>query len=196
VIASALQTFSVDAQDLAELTTELRQLAVKIQRIIPGYADAALIVVRDGLALAVRASRDSVTGPYRSSLLVGSLHEPASAQLLVRATSADAFVGLAHDFLALSAATTVRTPLVDLHLDGGSAQTGVALVTVELADMSAVNQAVGALLDRGCLPQEATDELDRIGVELAVPSPVAARLFLRGLVNRDAAQPPVARKDP
>jgi hypothetical protein len=189
VIASALQTFSVDAHDRAELTVELRRLAVKIQRIVPGYADAALIVVRDGLAFVVRSSQGSRSGPYRSSLLVGSLQELASAQLLMRATSADAFARLADDFLALPGATTVRMPLVDLHLEGVSADGGVDLVTVELADLSALNQALGALLDRGWLPQEAANELDRLGVELAVPSPVAARLFLRGLVNRDRAGP-------
>ena len=48
MIASSLQTFAVDAHDLADLTGDVRELAVKIQRIVPGYADAALLVVGDG----------------------------------------------------------------------------------------------------------------------------------------------------
>jgi hypothetical protein len=173
----------------------LQVLAVNMQGIIPGYADAALIVVRDGLALAVRISHDGVTGPYRSSLLVGSLPAPASAQLLIRAIGADAFAGLAAELLALGSAAAVRSLLVDLHLDGVSAPESVNLTAGQLVGQSTMNQAVGALLDRGWLPEEAEGELDRIGVQLAVTSAVAAQLFLRTLVNRDGGQPPTPGND-
>jgi hypothetical protein len=186
VIVSALHALAAPGREVTDVSAELQPLAVNFQRIIPGYAHAALIVVQDGPALAL-GTRRTGSRPYRSSLLVGSVHEIASAQLLVRATSAGAFATLADDFRALTGQTSVRAPLVDLHLDDISAGEGVDVVTADLADLSALNQAVGALLDRGWLPLEAADELHRIGSQLGVATAVAARLFMRGMVRREVA---------
>jgi hypothetical protein len=168
----------------------LQQLAVSFRRKISGYAEAAFFVVHDGHAVAVRSTESPAAGSCGSSLLVGSLPGPASAQLLIRAGSTGAFVQLAGELLALAGHSAARRPLVDLHLyppDSTGDTDDTDANALEQADVSAVNQAVGALLDHGWLPQEAAEELARLGEEIAVPAGVAARLFLRGLINRDQA---------
>ena len=144
-------------------------------------------MVHDGRAVAVRSTESPAAGVCGSSLLVGSLPGPASVQLLIRAGSAGAFGQLAGELLALAGSSAVRRPLVDLHLyppDGTGDTNDIDAIALERADVSAVNRAVGALLDHGWLPQEATEELERLGEEISVPAGVAARLFLRGLINQ------------
>jgi hypothetical protein len=166
------------------LQADLQQLAVNFRRKISGYAESALLVVHDGHAVAVRSAESPAAGPCSSSLLVGSLPAPASAQLLIRASTAGALAPLARELLALAGQSAARRPLVDLHLYPPDGTADSDVIALECAAASAVNQAVGALLDRGWLPEEAVEELDRLGEEIAVPAGVAARLFLRGLVNR------------
>jgi hypothetical protein len=167
----------------------LQQLAVNFRRIIAGYAQSALFVVHDGQAVAVCSSEPSASGSCASSLLVGSLPGPASAQLLIRAGSAGAFAQVAGELLSLAGQSVVRRPMVDLHLYPADGTKDIDTAAVEQADASAVNQAVGALLDHGWLPEEAAQELDRLGEEIAVPAGVAARLFLRGLVKPSRLSP-------
>ncbi len=153
------------------------------------------MVVRRGRVFAARipAGAPGVRS-CRSSLLVGIPREPAGVQLLLRATQAQAFRVLAEELSGLAAGTGLQSPLVDLHLETPAAvHTRLGPAHLSAADRSAMDQAVGALLDQGRLPAEALDELDRLGSELAVRSAVAARLLLRGLVIRDGPENPDSR---
>jgi hypothetical protein len=182
-ITLTLEAISANCHDRVGLHADLQQLAVNFRRKITGYAQAALFVVHDGHAVAVRSAEPSAAGSCASSLLVGSLPGPASAQLLIRAGCAGAFAQVSGELKALAGQSAVRQPLTDLHLFPPDGTGDVDLAPSEGVDASAVNQAIGALLDHGWLPEEAAEELHRLGEEISVPTGVAARLFLRGLVN-------------
>jgi hypothetical protein len=173
-ITITLEAISANHHDRPGLDADLQQLAVSFRRKITGYAQAALFV---------RSAEPSAGGSCASSLLVGSLPGPASVQLLIRAGCAGAFAQVAGELMTLAGQSAVRRPLTDLHLFPPEDAGVVGLAASEGVDASAVNQAIGALLDHGWLPDAAAEELDRLGEEIAVPTGVAARLFLRGLVN-------------
>ena len=185
-IFSALEALSGGSRAAAAIDATLRTLAMNLQRITPGVADVALLVIEDAEPVARRAVVGTGEGAFRSSLLVESASGPASVQLLVRGFCSDAFTQVAGQLAGLLAPMGGREPVVDLHLRVRSEPQGFGAQETPSPDPAAVNRAVGALLDRGRLPDEASRELDRLGIELALPVDEVARLFLRGLRRRDA----------
>ena len=94
-------------------------------------------------------------GDVRTSLMLALSHDGAGARVIVYAGTPGAFVDLAADLSWLA-----RHTLVGCELDQHLVLPAVASTATPLRSASAINQAIGVLIDAGHTPEQAHRELD------------------------------------
>lgn len=112
-----------------------------------------------------------------ASLTVSLLGASGGDELTLRAGEAGAFLLLADDLAGGLGPDVVKIAL-DRHLDAPPRAPALAAANADLSD---VEQAVGALLDRGLLPEPARAELARRAQHGGISIAAAARTLLASL---------------
>lgn len=196
VLAAHLQTFDARPEHVwgqPDVEHDMTDFAAGLSRVLR----AVLIGVPSCLAVSILDSRPAgnltITAPaggsastvepaVRASLAVRLAVPARPAMLLLQAAAPGAFVGLAGE-LAGQLDNGRAALLMDRHLVLRPDPEGQRLA-VDLADLRAVEQAVGALIGQGRLPVAARQELlDRAAkAELTVPA--LARQLLAALADR------------
>jgi hypothetical protein len=119
--------------------------------------------------------RGAGAGPVLASLAVPRSRSEPGDIVLLQASEAGAFLLLADDLAAvLDPALSLG---IDEHLHVAVDATAGGW-TRSMDDLSAVNRAVGVLLDRGLLPEDAYAELTRQALLEGTDVPSASRLLL------------------
>lgn len=123
-----------------------------------------------------------------ASLAVRLNTAAGNAVLLLQAADPGAFVLLANDLAAQRDPDAL--PLqVDQHLIPITAL-GSGRLAAELADLRAIEQAVGAMIDQGWLPEQARQELHDRAYYARTAAPAVARQLLAALPRADAFTEP------
>ena len=196
VLAGHLQTFDARPEHVRgqpESVHDMTDFAAGLSRLLP----ALLIGVPSCLAVSILDSRPAgnltITAPaagsastveraVRASLAVRLTVPTRPVMLLLQAAAPGAFVGLAGE-LAARLDNGRAALLMDRHLVLRPDPEGQRLA-VDLADLRAVEQAVGALIGQGRLPLAARQELLDRAVEAEVTVPALARRLLAALADR------------
>ncbi len=157
--AIARQLQLLDVGDADALVTRLTDLGTSLSAAVPSCISVSVSMSVVGSALPVTLGMCSeVVGPVLASLAVSrSVSEPGDI-VLFQASEAGAFLLLADDLRALLDPTLLVR--IDEHLDLEVDPTARGLAR-SLEDLSAVNRAVGVLIERGLLPADAHAELSR-----------------------------------
>ncbi|MCM3920341.1 hypothetical protein ND748_01385 [Frankia sp. AiPs1] len=162
------------------LAAELSALGRDVVLAVPSCFVVTITLASLGGAIDVRAA-DSVAAPVAvlASLAVPLSAVVPAAVLVLRAGKPGAFVRLAEDLGTLLGPN--HPPLaVDQHLIWPAAVSGESFWT-SLAEQRVVDQAVGALVDRGLLPEAARDELQRRASDAHTDVATASRRLLASL---------------
>lgn len=196
VLAGHLQTFDArpeHVRGLPDVEHDMTDFAAGLSRVLR----AVLIGVPSCLAVSILYSRPAgnltITAPaagsastveraVRASLAVRLTVPTRPVMLLLQAAAPGAFVGLAGE-LAGRLDNGRAALLMDRHLVLRPDPEGQRLA-VDLADVRAVEQAVGALIGQGRLPVAARQELLDRAVEAELTVPALARQFLTALADR------------
>lgn len=183
----------------ADLPGGLAGLLLLSRAAVPSCLAVSLTLDHLGVAVTVAALADDAGEmPARSSLAV---RLPGGAVLLLQAAAAAALDATRVDLLRLLDLEPTRARL-DEHLGrlGGDsrrpgagradradlADTPAPAAPSEgppggsLEDLGVVAQALGVLLDRGFLPSDGSEELERLAARLGIAVPTAARALLAG----------------
>lgn len=187
--------------DPDSLHDALAGLVSYVQQAVPSYCGLQLTLFDHGWPVTLTQLTDTDDRPATTSLKV-SLHaltgrpDSDGGQLLFCATTPGAFVDLAADLsyaLGVPVASdpgpsfveqgdgSATPPAADsapIVLDSGTIPAGSVSGLSGLAELSVINQAVGTLIDRGHLPEDAHDVI-RGGAAAAGVAPhlFAARLL-------------------
>jgi len=196
VLAAHLQTFDARPEHVRgqpDVEHDMTDLAAGLSRVLR----AVLMGVPSCLAVSILDSRPAgnltITAPaagsastvepaVRASLAVRLAVPARPAMLLLQAAAPGAFVGLAGE-LAGQLDNGRAALLMDRHLVLRPDPEGQRLA-VDLADLRAVEQAVGALIGQGRLPVAARQELLDRAVEAELTVPALARQLLAALADR------------
>lgn len=166
----------------AGLSILTRDLIVEV----PSCMAVSIVLSRPGGDItfsAPAAGIGSIGAPaVRASLAVPLAVTGAAAFLLMQASVAGAFVLLAGD-LADQLDTGSAALLVDRHLVL-QPDPEARRLAVDLADLRAVEQAIGALIGQGRLPTVARQELHDRALEADLTAPALARQLLAALADR------------
>ncbi len=197
VLAAHLQTFDARpehvrgqpeaAHDMTDFAAGLSSLLGALRIGVPSCLAVSILDSRPAGNLTITApaagSSSTVEPAVRASLAV-RLAVPArpGMLLLLQAAAPGAFVGLAGE-LAGQLDNGRAALLMDRHLVLRPDPEGQRLA-VDLADLRAVEQAVGALIGQGRLPVVARQELLDRAVEAELTVPALARQFLAALAYR------------
>jgi hypothetical protein len=161
-LAAALGALSygLDGSTFDDVGRDLGQLATAVRGAVPSYCGLSITMVVDGIAVTVTTPESddgALTADVVTSLAfpLPSVSVTACGELVLFASVAGAFVDLAADLAyATSAAAAVFE--LDAHLDQPTSG-----VPVGMAGFSMVNQAVGALMERGYTPDHARAHITR-----------------------------------
>lgn len=159
-IALQLQLLCDNTDDKSRLATGLIQLGTIVAAAVPSCVSISvwLAVVGPDAPVTIGIQHGTV-GPVLASLAVPrSLSEPAD-MVLFQASEAGAFLLLADDLRGLL--DPLLSLRVDEHLQVEIDTTAGRLLSA-MSELSVVNQAIGILIDRGLLPEEAHAELSRL----------------------------------
>lgn len=151
-------THALDDPD-AGLDAGLRALIADLGRAVSSYTGLRMTIAIDGHAVSFGVL-DKATAPPATSLLVplaALTPTDVVGTLLIYAATPGAFVDLAAD-LGFALGIDLSRLVLDRHLDPLAEYDG----TIGLDDHSAINQAIGVLIDRGSTPESARDELHRL----------------------------------
>jgi hypothetical protein len=166
------------------LAAGLNRLRADLTQAVPSLLAVSIRLVRVGGGITLSTlARAAGSTPVRASLAVPlSTTEPGDL-LVLRAGEPGVFLLLADDLAGLLGPG--HPPLqVDRHLGWPPAPTGAALAA-SLADLDAVNQGIGVLLDRGFPPEAAWREVQRRADDADLTIGVASRLLPEVLPPRD-----------
>lgn len=171
-VAAQLRLLQEDPDRGDGFAAALSRLGRDVVLAVPSCLTVTIRLARLGTEVGVSAT----TG--RAAVLA-SLAVPLSARsggglLILRAAEAGAFLLLADDLAGLLGPGH-RPIETDLHLTWPSAEPG------ELADLGAVDQAVGVLVDRGLPPDAAHQELRRRAGAAATSVAAVSRDLLASL---------------
>lgn len=173
-LSGALQEPGVD------VTVALRQLGADVKAAVRSFVGLSLTLRIDGEAVTL-AGRDAGHAQVLSSLAMplSSLTRARSiGELVLYGSRRGAFVDLAADLGWATGADS--TAFV---LDGHREVDLSAFVPSGLAELSAINQAIGALLDQGFTPEHGRTELDRRARRAGLDTAVFARGMLTALIR-------------
>jgi hypothetical protein len=179
-LAEQLRILGGDPDRGDRLAAGLSQLGRDLAVAVPSCLAIGIILVRLGGEITVSA----VARAADSAAVLASLAVPLSAGepgdiLVLRAGEAGAFLLLADDLDGLLGPG--HRPIdVDRHLSLPPIGTGESLAAA-LADLRAVNQGIGVLLDRGLPPEAAHWELQRRAHDANTTVGDASRVLLASL---------------
>ncbi len=164
------------------LSSELEELLLGVLRAAPSCLGVSLTLTRQGLPVTVTSlSLSAGLREVRSSLAVQlprRAAQDAPGPLLVLCSGAvGALDQLRLDLLALLDLDP-RKVCIDTHLALPDLATEADGLAAQLDDLSALNQAVGVLLDRGLLPEQGRALLDDLAAAGDTIAVAAARLLL------------------
>ena len=161
-LAGHLQILCGDAGSAEDLLFTLQQLADDVAFAVPSCRAASLTVPQLGGPLTLSVWPTSAPPPHADPGVLASVAVPLAAppgpSLLLQAGQAGAFSQLVDDLVML-AGTDLAAIVLDAHLTLPPATTGTS-IAAQLADLAAVNQAIGVLVDRGWEPVTASQELE------------------------------------
>ncbi len=158
-----------------DLTELVEGLTLGLRTVVPSYLGMTMAVGVDGSRFTFTAAADRPDGDGRvaTSVMV-SLTGPSGLEpdtlLVLYASRPGAFVDLAADF-SFSLGVSLDAVVLDEHLvmptpgSDGSAS---------LREISALNQAIGMLIDQGTTPENAHSELTRLAEREGVSTHTAA----------------------
>lgn len=175
-IARQLRLLCDEPDDADRLVTGLTELGSSVAAAVPSCMSVSVWVGVAGSDAPVTIGiRSEGVGPVLASLAVPrSLAEPGDI-VLFQAREAGAFLVLADD---LRGWLDPLVPLLideHLHLEIDATAGGL---TSSMDDLSAVNRAVGVLIDRGLLPEAAQAELSRRAQQDGTDLPSVSRVLL------------------
>jgi hypothetical protein len=182
-LAEHLRILGGDPDPGHRLAAGLSQLGRDLAVAVPSCLAVSIVLVRLGGEITVSAlARTADPAAVLASLAVPlSAGEPGGL-LVMRAGEAGAFLLLADDLDGLLGPD--HPPIdVDQHLTLPPVGTGESLAAA-LADLRAVNQGIGVLLDRGLPPEAARRELQRRAQDTNTSVGVASRVLLASLLPR------------
>ena len=180
-LAQHLQVLSGDPVRGDWLAVGLSRLGADLTVAVPSLLAVSFLLVGCGGEIPVSIP----AGAADTAAVLASLAVPLSAaedMLLLRAGEEGAFLLLADDLDGLLGHG--HPPIeVDGHLSWPSIMTGEVLAA-SLGDLSAVNQGIGVLLDRGLPPEAARRELQRRADDADTTVGDASRSLLANLAPR------------
>lgn len=184
-IARQLQRLCVDPVDADRFIRGLTDLGAGVARVVPSCTSVSVTVSVAGSAAPVTIGIQSVgAGPVRASMAVPrSLMDPADV-VLFQASEPGAFLMLAADLGVAS--NPLLLPRIDEHLDV-ELDVSARDLRGALDELSAVNRAVGVLVDRGFAPADAHAELARRARQDGTDLAGAGRLLLDSIEGPPAA---------
>lgn len=188
-LAAYLRATSTHDGDPGELARDLDELLARAVRAVPSCLGVSLALNWAGLPLAVtRLTMASALHPVRGSL---ELRLPtkqenrrsglSGAVLHLYGSVAGAFDRTAAGLRELLDLDPRRVT-VDQHLRLPDPETAEQLQARQLDDLSAVERAVGVLLDSGLLPEQGRAELVRRAHRDKITLPAAARVLVSDLL--------------
>jgi hypothetical protein len=178
VVALTALTEALDDPD-ADIEHSLQLMALSAAAAVPSYRGLSIEVAQSNPPLHILAMADRiVTGDARTSLqfTMPGPREPSSwptVSIILFADSPGAFVDLAADLAWL----TTRPPtdfVLDQHLTAAAQPTSER----QLREATAINQAIGALINRGYTPQQANTELSTQATNSSTDRHTVARRIL------------------
>ncbi len=189
LLAEQLRILCGDPDRGDRLTAGLGQLGRDLAVAVPSCLAVSIVLVRLGDEIVI----SMVASATNSAAVLASLAVPLSAGepgdlLVLRAGEAGAFLLLADDLDGLLGPG--HRPIdVDRHLRMPPVGTSESLA-VALADLRAVNQGIGVLLDRGFPPDAAHRELQRRAHDANTTVGVASRVLLASLPPQAGSRSP------
>jgi hypothetical protein len=175
-IARQLRLLCENLEDADRLATGLAELGASVASAVPSCTTVSVWVGAAGPDVPVTIGiRSEAGGPVLASLAVPlSASEPGDIALF-QASEVGAFLLLADDLRGqLNPRLALR---VDEHLHSQIDSTEAEL-TSSMDDLSAVNRALGILIDQGLLPDHAQAELSRRAQRDGTDLPAAGRILL------------------
>lgn len=144
-----------------DLETELKALAVDVQRTVTSYCAMTITIALEGQEVSFAVHDDSMAAGGSSTSLLIPLAAvtcgDTTGTLVLYAANPGAFVDLAAD-VSHALGIDPTTMILDAHLPApvdGDARPGLDRRVV-------INQAIGILMGRGHTPESASDELQRL----------------------------------
>ena len=151
----AILTQTLDDPD-SDVVESVLRLAHDVGSAVPSFLGLTVTVHDSDPPFTFTTLEDHVgPGDVRTSLMMALSHDGAIARVIVYARTPGAFVDLAADLSWLA-----RHTLAGCELDQHLVLPAVARPATNLRAVSAVNQAIGALIGAGLTPEEARRELD------------------------------------
>lgn len=164
----------------AAMLVALRQLVVDVSGAVPSCVAVSVRLTPFGGVLTVSTlAAGAASTPVLASLRVPLPGAEPAGDLVLQASEPGAFLLLADDLARQLGAGTGPVVLDDQLLAPPEPPGGAGEVT--LADLSAVNQALGVLLERGLAPEGARREMTRCATTAAISLPEVARALLAAL---------------
>jgi hypothetical protein len=155
-VAEQLRLLHEDSPEGGDLVQRLTRLGRDVAFAVPSSLAVTILLTRMGSEVSVSALAEPA--PVLASLAV-PLHAGASTgQLILRASTAGAYLLLADD-LNGRLGPERRPSEVDTHLSWPTF--GGESLAASLAELGPIDQAIGVLIDQGIPPEEARHELVR-----------------------------------
>ena len=182
-LAVELAMLSGDRHRGERLALAMTQLGAAVAGAVPSCLAVSIVLERAAGGTTVSTLARGID----STAVLASLAVPLSAAehgdvLILRASEPGAFLLLADDLAGLLGPGDPPMAL-DRHLSWPSAAAGESL-PASVADLSAVNQSLGVLVDQGLLPEAAHEELQRRADDADVTIAAAGRVLLAALPPR------------
>lgn len=178
-IARQLRLLCDDFDDADRLATGLTELGADLAAVVPSCVSVSIWAGVAGSDVPVRIGiHSAAAAPVLASLAVPrSLSEPGD-MVLLQASEAGAFLLLADDLrVRLDPRLALR---IDEHLNV-EIESAAGEWKSSMDDLSAVNRAVGVLIERGLLPADAYVELSRRAQQDGMGLAAASRSLLESL---------------
>jgi hypothetical protein len=175
-IARQLHLLCENVDDAERLATGLAELGASVASAVPSCMTVSVWVGAIGSEVPVTIGiRSETIGPVLASLAVPLSASAPGDMALFQASELGAFLLLADDLRGLLNPLLALRVDEDLHTQIDSTE---AALTSSMDDLSAVNRALGVLIDQGLLPDNAQAELSRRARQDGTDLPAAGRLLL------------------
>jgi hypothetical protein len=185
-VLAQLQVLCGEPLAADRLAAALSQLGRDVVDAVPSCLFVSILPVRLGEEIIIGTQDGADAASVRASLAVPLSASQPSDVLIVRAADPGAFLMLSDGLAGLLGPD--HPPLdVDRHRGPPSAGTDESLASA-VADLQAVNRAMGVLIARGLPPEAAGDELHRLGEKAEVNIGAAARGLLGSLPTAGGAR--------
>jgi hypothetical protein len=155
-VAEQLRLLHEDSDQGGDLAQWLTRLGRDVALVVPSSLAVTILLARMESEVSVSALAEP--GTVLASLAVPLQAGAATGQLILRASTAGAYLLLADD-LNGRLGPDHRPAEVDTHLSWPTL--GAESLAASLAELGPIDQAIGVLIDQGIPPEQARHELDR-----------------------------------